>query len=217
MKIPISFLRRVLFTISFLTVFTHATAQNLPGKRDSLFSNILKEERVIQVLLPESYKPGSEEKYDVLYLLDGDSNLKYISALQQFAQIESYMPPIIIAAVFNTHRDRDLLPTHIAEKAGLREADKFLSFFKNELIPHINKSYPTNGNNILFGHSFGGLFCMYALLTEPQLFNSYLAVDPSLWWDRGYMNKLAAEKLSASLQSGKSLFITGREGDRKST
>ncbi|SFV00400.1 alpha/beta hydrolase-fold protein [Pseudoduganella namucuonensis] len=213
MKKTISLFRRALFIIPLLAFFTNALAQNLPGKRDSLYSDILKEERVIQVLLPENYKPGSEEKYEVLYLLDGDSNLKSIAAIQQFAQSESYMPPIIIVAVFNTNRDRDFLPTNVAGNAASGGADKFLSFFKSELIPYINKSYPTNGSNILFGHSFGGVFSMYALLTEPQLFNSYLAVDPSFWWDGNYMNKLAADKLSVSLQSGKSLFITGREGD----
>ncbi|KQV50767.1 hypothetical protein ASC95_15585 [Pelomonas sp. Root1217] len=212
MRQPASVFRRALFIIPFLLHFTHAMAQNLPGKRDSLHSDILNEERVIQVLLPENYKPGSEEKYDVLYILDGDSNMKSISAIQQFAQAESYMPPIILVAVFNTNRDRDLLPTHVGPKPS-GGAGKFLSFFKNELIPYVNKTYPTNGNNILFGHSFGGVFSTYALLNEPQLFNSYLAVDPSFWWDSGYMNKLAADKLSASVPRGKALFIAGRAGE----
>lgn len=209
---PASLLRLALFVISFLLLLTNATAQDLPGRRDSLYSGILKEERIIQVLLPETYKPGSAEKYDVLYILDGDSNLKSISAIQQFAQSESHMPPMILVAVFNTHRDRDLLPTRVAPGAPSGAAN-FLSFFKNELIPYVDRSYPTNGNNLLFGHSFGGLFAMYALLAEPQLFNAYLAIDPSFWWDGGYMNKFADSKLSAALQPGKSLFIAGREGD----
>jgi len=201
----------LLVLIFFLLSFT-TRAQDLPGKRDSLYSDILKENRIVQVVLPENYKPGSPEKYDVLYLLDGESNLKSISAIQQFTQNESYMPPLIIVAVFNTDRNRDFLPTHVEGNATSGGADKFLAFFKNELIPYINKSYPTNGENTLYGHSFGGVFAMYALLSEPQLFTSYLSVDPSFWWDNGYMNKLAADKLSAS-QSNKSIFITGREGD----
>jgi len=206
-----SLIRCVLFFISFLVVFSNATAQNLPGKRDSLYSAILKEERVIQVLLPENYKPGSAEKYDVLYILDGDSNLKTISDIQQFAQNESYMPSIIMVAVFNTNRFRDMTPTHVAQSAESGGADKFLSFLKNELVPYINKTYPNTGNNILYGHSLTGLFSIYAYLAEPQLFNSYLAVDPSLWWDNNYIEKFAAEKLNAPLHIGKSLFITGRD------
>ncbi len=208
--IPYSLVRCVLFAITFLALSSHAIAQTLPGKRVTLPSEILKEDRVIQVVLPENYKPGSEEKYEVLYLLDGDSNLPSIFAIQQFAQSHNYMPPVIIVAVFNTNRDRDLSPTRVAQMAASGGADKFLAFFKKELIPYVNKTYPANGSNILFGHSFGGLFAMHALLNEPQLFNSYLAIDPSFWWDNSYMNRTAAEKLSASSQLNKTLFIAGR-------
>lgn len=206
-----SLIRRVLFIIPFLAIFSTATAQNLPGKRDSLYSAVLKEERVIQVLLPENYKPGSAEKYDVLYILDGESNLKTISDIQQYAQNEAYMPPIIMVAVINTNRFRDMTPTHVAQDSQSGGADKFLSFLKNELVPYVNKTYPATGNNILYGHSLTGLFSVYALLVEPQLFNSYLAVDPSLWWDNNYIEKFAADKLNASLHAGKSVFVTGRD------
>ncbi|MGM9486856.1 alpha/beta hydrolase-fold protein [Ideonella sp. YS5] len=211
MKKPASLLRLAFFIAALLMPCTQAAAQDLPGTRDSLYSGLLKEERVFQVLLPEKYRPGSEEKYDVLYILDGDSNLKSISAIQQFAQAEAHLPPMIMVAVFNTHRDRDMLPaTATAASSG---AAHFLSFFKNELIPYVNRSYPSNGNNILFGHSFGGVFAMYALLAEPQLFNAYLAIDPSFWWGDGYMKKFASDKLGAVSQPGKSLFIAGREGE----
>lgn len=213
MKKPHILFRCVLFIISSFTFFTSASAQNPPGKRDSLYSEILKEERAIQVVLPENYKPGSAEKYDVLYILDGEWSLKFISPIQQFVQENAGMPPIIMVAVLNTNRDRDLLPTHIAQNAVSGGSDKFLAFLKSELIPHINKSYPATGNNILYGHSLGGLFAMYALLSEPQLFNSYLAVDPSFWWDDNAIGKIAADKLSKAALSGKSLFIAGREGD----
>lgn len=217
MKSPISIFRCALLIIPFLTPFTNSTAQDLPGKRDALYSKILKEERVIHVFLPENYKLGSAEKYDVLYILDGESNVRSIPALntaiQHFTLRETFLPPTIMVAVFNTNRERDFTPTRVAGFPTTGGSDKFLAFLKNELIPHVNKSYPANGNNILFGHSLGGLFSMYAFLSEPQLFNSYLAADPSFWWDNNYINKLATDKLSMSLQSGKSLFITGREGN----
>lgn len=168
---------------------------------------------MFQVLLPENYQPGSAEKYDVLYILDGDSNLKTISDIQQFAKNESYVPPVIMVAVFNTDRFRDMTPTHVAQSATSGGADKFLAFLKNELVPYINKKYAVSGNNILYGHSLTGLFSIYAFLTEPQLFNSYLAVDPSLWWDNNYIEKFAGDKLNPSLHKGKTLFITGRDAE----
>jgi predicted alpha/beta superfamily hydrolase len=206
-----SFIRCALFIISALIISSSATARDLPGKRDSLYSAVLKEDRVIQVLLPENFNPASAQKYDVLYILDGDGNLNTISDVQQFAQNESFMPPMIMVAVFNTNRDRDMTPTHVDQLASSGGADKFLAFLKNELVPYINKKYPVTGNNILYGHSLTGLFSVYAFLTEPQLFNYYLAVDPSLWWDSNYIEKVADGKLNASLDKGKSLFITGRD------
>ncbi|MFS2016478.1 alpha/beta hydrolase-fold protein [Massilia sp. CT11-108] len=206
-----SLIRRALFIVSLLLISSSATARELPGKRDSLHSVVLNEDRVIQVLLPENFNPASGQKYDVLYILDGDGNLNTISDIQQFAQNESYMPPVIMVAVFNTNRDRDMTPTHVEQMASSGGADKFLSFLKNELLPYINKTYPVSGNNILYGHSLTGLFSVYAFLAEPQLFNYYLAVDPSLWWDSNYINKIAGDKLNASPGKGKSLFITGRD------
>jgi predicted alpha/beta superfamily hydrolase len=195
-----------------LAPFTQASAQNLPVKQDALHSNILNEDRAIQVLLPEGYWPGSGEKYDVLYVLDGDGdwNLKLLSTIGRFVQGESFMPPFILVALPNTNRMRDFMPTHVAATPGSGGADKFLAFLKNELIPYVDKTYPSNGHNMLFGHSAGGLFAMYALLNEPQLFDSYLAIDPALWWDGGYIHKLAAQKLGPA-QSGKSFFVAGRD------
>jgi len=190
----------------------NAIAQELPGKRDSIYSEVLKEKRVLQVLLPEKYKPDSKEKYEVVYLLDGKDNIKLISQIQQFAEQESYIPPFIIVAIFNTDRNRDLTPTPLKNLSTSGGAANFLSFLKKELLPYIDKTYPTNGENILYGHSFGGLFAMFALLNEPQLFSSYLAVDPSFWWDNGYVIKQAAEKLTTLSGLNKNLYISGREG-----
>lgn len=204
-----SLIRSALFVVPLLAVGANAASQDLPGKRESLHSAFLKEERQFQVLLPKDYQPGSAAKYDVLYILDGDSNLKATSAIQQFAEDEKYVPSVIMVAVFNTNRFRDMTPTHDPRAAGTGGADKFLSFLKNELVPYINKTYPTTGNDILYGHSLTGLFSVYALLAEPELFDAYLAADPSLWWDNKFIEKLAGEKLKASSHAGKSLFITG--------
>lgn len=185
--------------------------QDLPGKRDSINSAILKEKRVIQIVLPEKYKPGSTDKYDVLYILD-DWNIKLGYDIQRFIENEHTMPPTIIVGVLNTDRDRDFLPTHSAGNKTSGSADKFLRFFKEELIPYIDKTYPSDGDNTLFGHSFGGVFVTYALLNEPQLFNNYIAGDPSYWWDSGVMLKQVKEKLPSLANKGKTLYIGGREG-----
>src|SRR5580692_11703941 len=105
----------LLQVICFLILFGNVAAQDLPGKRDSIHSTILNEKRIIQVVLPEKYKAGSQDKYDVLYVLDGDWNTKTMTNIEQFIEGEAYMPPTIIVGVLNVDRDRDLTPTHVAD------------------------------------------------------------------------------------------------------
>jgi len=176
-------------------------AQNQSTINDSIYSNFIKEYRSIKVLLPETYKPDSDEKYETTYLTDGEWVSELFPFIYKFVRHENYVPPVIIVVIPNTYidnanqRDRDFLPVHVADNAISGGADNFLSFLKNELIPYIDKNYPTNGINTLYGHSYGGLFVGYALLTEPQLFTSYLATDPPFEWNNDYVIKLAAEKL----------------------
>ncbi|MDN5284099.1 MAG: hypothetical protein JWR38_373 [Mucilaginibacter sp.] len=188
------------------------------GKLDSLKSTILNQERLIEVFTPESYKPGSIDKYDVLYVLDGGNwNTGLIAQIQRFLENESYMPPTIIVSILGIDRNKDLTPTHMDSWKTSGGADKFLSFIKNELIPYVNKTYPSNGDNTLWGHSLGGLFVMYAMLNEPKTFKSYIAVDPSLWWDNVYLPKMAAGKLPALANLHTTLYISGREGKEGKT
>jgi len=206
---------RVLFIgliIMLCNFFGSASAQDQPGKRDSIVSAILNQKRFIQVVLPSNYKPGSTDKYDVIYVTDGDDNTKTVADIQQFIAREGFMPQVIIVGVLNIDRNKDLTPTHEEGFGTSGGADKFLAFLKNELIPYINKTYPSDGDNILFGHSFGGLFVTYALLNDPQIFTSYIAADPSYWWANGYMIRQAAIKLPMLTNQGKTLFISGREG-----
>lgn len=185
----------ILPLVIFCSLYNTVTAQSLPGKRDSIQSAILKEKRIIQVVLPEKYKPGSTDKYDVLYVLDGEENTRTVADVQHFVESEKFMPPTIIVGIINVDRDRDFLPTHSGGNRTSGGAANFLSFFREELVPYINKTYPSNGDNTLFGHSFGGVFVTYALLNEPSLFKSYIAADPSFWWDKGVMYKQAKDKL----------------------
>ena len=206
---------RILF-ISLIIIlgsfFFSASAQDQPGNRDSVVSTILNQKRFIQVVLPSNYKSGSTDKYDVLYVLDGEGNTKLAEDISKFIQSEAFMPPTIIVGVINIDRDHDLTPYHVAEPKTSGGADKFLGFLKNELIPYVNKTYPSNGDNTIFGHSLGGLFVMYALLNEPQTFKSYIAADPSFWFNHKALYKMAADKLPGLTNLNRTLYISGREG-----
>jgi predicted alpha/beta superfamily hydrolase len=183
------------------------------GRLDSLQSNILKEKRLIEVFVPSGYKPGSKDKYDVLYVLDGGNwNTGQMINVQRFLEDEHYMPSTIIVSIMGIDRNKDLTPTKIDNWKTSGGADKFLDFMKEELIPYINKTYPSNGDNTLWGHSLGGLFVINALLNTPHTFKGYIAVDPSLWWDNGYIQRIAPAKLPALAGLNTTLFISGRTG-----
>jgi len=193
----------------------YAAAQ--PGIKDSIYSQTLKEERRLQIQLPKEYKPGSTEKYQVLYLLDGEWNAELFEQVQAWSRQWGFTPPIIMVGVVNVYpnnqnqRFRDLTPTSGGQK-GAGGGPKLLTFLKDELIPYINKTYPSNGSNILWGHSLGGLFVLYTLFAEPQAFDAYIAADPSIWWDHGFVRNYAKDRIN-TIKGVKSLFITGRTGN----
>ncbi|WP_316821902.1 alpha/beta hydrolase-fold protein [Pedobacter gandavensis] len=183
------------------------------GKLDSLNSRILKQKRLIEIFVPEGFTPGSTDKYDVLYVLDGGNwNTGLINTINGYLQAEHYMPSTIVVSIMGIDRNKDLTPTHVENLKTSGGAANFLAFIKEELIPYINQKYPSNGDNTLWGHSFGGLFVINALLNEPNSFKSYIAVDPSLWWDNGYIQRISADKLPALKDSNVTLFMSGREG-----
>ncbi len=200
--------------ILLLSSFGSTMAQNIITDNDTIYSEILKEKRRIEVLLPENYNQNLSDKFDVIYVTDGEWNLKTVSQVYQYLASKWLVSKNIIVSIPHNdekginQRERDLIPPHEGQKNS-GKADNFLSYLKNELIPYVNKTYQTTGKNTLIGGSIGGLFTMFALLTEPQLFDSYIAGDPAFWWDNYYINKIAIDKLN-NLSSIKTLFMTGR-------
>ena len=208
----------VLLVLSTLTNVASAQDTLLPapfhGRLDSLQSATLSQKRYFQVFTPPEYEPGSSKRYDVLYVLDGGNwNIGLIAPIQRFIEAEGHMPPTLIVSIMGIDRNVELTPTHLSSwQAPTGGADKFLGYIKDELIPYINQHYPSNGDNTIWGHSLGGMFVVYAMLKAPDAFKSYIAADPSLWWDSNYVPKLAAAGLASFGDRKVTLFIAGRQG-----
>jgi predicted alpha/beta superfamily hydrolase len=184
------------------------------GHLDSIHSKILNQRRLIQVFTPSGYQPGSNEKYDVLYVLDGGNwNTGLIERTQRFIEGEGFMPPTLIVSVMGIDRNQELTPTHLDDWKYSGGGKDFLAFIKNELIPHIDRNYPSNGENTLWGHSLSGMFAVYALLSEPTLFRSVIAADPSIWWDKSLVAKMAATELDKLKGKNTTLYVSAREGE----
>lgn len=184
---------------------------------DSIFSKSLNEYRKIKIRIPEEYKPGSTEKYDVVYMVDGEWNFDNFSFIYKFSRDEKFLPPLIFVALPNTYtsegnmRDRDLVPEPMADNKKAGGANNFINFIKNEAMPYVNSKCPVSGENSLFGHSYGGLFTMYVLLKEPNLFANYYCSDPAFQWNNQRIINMARETFANTPKLDKTLWINGIE------
>lgn len=201
---------RIIGILVLFQLNTVAKARQQTGITDSLYSSILQQQRTFSVVLPPGY--DSSKKYDVLYVLDGLGNTEETTQIQGFLRGSGFIPQNIVVGIYQVKRNSELTPTGADNPSEFGGADTFLSFIENELMPYINKKYPASGSNALYGHSFGGLFVMYALVTRPELFDIYLAADPSFWWDKRYMRDFVKEKLDSTRLGNKVLYISGRGG-----
>jgi len=196
------------------------TNQIVIGQIDSVYSDILDESRNIWVHIPESAINSSSNntKYPVLYLLDGPGHFYSVTGIiKQLSSTNgnTIVPEMIIVAIPNTDRSRDLTPSHVdfdffsgdSIQYSSGGGNKFLDFMEDELIPHIEKTYPASTYRTFVGHSFGGLSVINALISRQHLFNNYVAIDPSLWWDDQAFLKVADSILSENKFDGKALYV----------
>jgi predicted alpha/beta superfamily hydrolase len=186
------------------------------GQMDSLHSEILDETRNIWVHVPDDVTGGifSKSTYPVLYLLDGPDHFHALTGMLKNLGQNSLVPKMVVVAIPNTDRTRDLTPTHVDHMLGdssfVRTSgggDKFLEFMEKELIPYVEEKYPVTSYRTFVGHSFGGLTAVYALLSFPHLFSNYVAIDPSMWWDDWLLVKETEALLEGTSLEGRALFV----------
>lgn len=167
------------------------------GQRVQFFSSEMKEKRTFSIYVPP-INSNSPKRFPVIYVLDGDTNFLQTVSTVSFLAMNDLMPEAIVVGIANTDRIRDLTPKLTKTKTpppGIKEfgnADKLLAYLDNELIPYIDKNYPTQSFKVLIGHSLGGLFATHAMLQRPNLFKGIITLDPSLWWDERAMIEKAA-------------------------
>lgn len=220
-----------LLMCSMLLGLRGAVAQSGPkflqqrGVTDTVHSELLNEDRLIYVDFPIDYSPGSAQKYPVAFLLDGDVLLPAAGTVQDYYS-GGFTPDMIIIGISNAeHRTRDLTPPKVANVQATAAEDKmelamtpnavaeggapsFLDFIEKELVPYVEANYPVTHFRTLIGHSYGGLFTLYALAERPALFNYYLAMDPSMDWSGGHYHEVLSEKLRETSLEGRSVFVT---------
>ncbi|MES1215229.1 MAG: alpha/beta hydrolase-fold protein [Bacteroidota bacterium] len=221
----------LIFTLTFFTTFLFA--QNTPkqttthkpfvlGVIDEIQSKELGEKRILNIYLPEGYNPGDTTKYPVIYLLDGsaDEDFIHIVGLVQFNSFEwiKQVPKSIVVGIATVDRRRDFtFPTTIeADKKRFPttgHSDKFISFIEKELQPYIELNYKTTVSKTIIGQSLGGLVAAEILLKKPTLFNKYIIVSPSLWWDNGSLLNQKSNLSAGYFNQQTDIYIgVGKEG-----
>ena len=174
-------------------------------------SAVLNEERTVVVQLPKSYQANPSKVYPVIYRLDGAGNIPLTSAVMERLQNDNRAPEVIIVAIENTNRLRDLYPTVNKEPQGpVGEgggAAKFLAFIEQELMPLINKSYRTHSFNVIAGASAAGVFALYTMQANPELFQAHIAYSPAVWWNYGAPVKAAKSFINKSKDLNNYVYI----------
>ncbi|HXI87302.1 MAG TPA: alpha/beta hydrolase-fold protein [Parvularculaceae bacterium] len=179
--------------------------------------------------------PKDGESYPVVYMLDADYSFSIVANVLRHFVERDILPPMILVGiaypgavedhdVYKMNRTRDYTPTFVKEccygpkfQAHSGGASKFADFIQNDVAPLIEKKFHgASDDRTIIGHSFGGLFAAYALMTRPQLFQRFIMVSPSLWYDDGAIWKMeeAQAKSGAHLAAHVFLSVGGVETQR---
>jgi predicted alpha/beta superfamily hydrolase len=184
-----------------------------------IHSKILNEDRKISVYNPDDVGGNVLPAYPVLYLLEENDMPMVSGTIKYLSSYNEQLPAMLVVGIDGGNdRIRDQTPTHaLYDNMGKLDTsadswlkssgggDEFLQFVREEVMPYIERHYHTAPFKILEGHSVGGLMSLYTLVAHPDMFNAYIAVSPSLWWDRGAMLPLARSKLN--VPNGEKIFL----------
>ena len=189
------------------------------GVVEEFHSNALNEKRVLNIYLPDGYNPDDTETYPTVYVLDGSANedFPHIAGLIQFMNMYNLTPKSIVVGIANVNRYRDFtFPSEHEDDKKTNPANggspKFLNFIENEVQSLVKTNYKTNGHKTIIGQSLGGLLATEILIKKAHLFNDYIIVSPSLWWNHQKLVDGASEYFKTNMGLEKRVFVSlGKE------
>ena len=190
-----------------------------PHDAIELQSEVVAEKRRINVYTPPGYDT-SEQSYAVLYMPDGGigEDFPHIANTIHALIEEGAIAPVLVVGIENTERGRDLTPGSTTDPdrrfAPMTDgAADFRRFLRTELIPEIDGRYRTTEARAIVGESLAGLFVVDTFVREPELFERYIAMDPSLWWDDHALVRQAEERLPSTTGAARSLWFAGSDAE----
>ena len=180
--------------------------------------NVARYDRVVFMVDANAQFPILLNSYAKIYANGAKQNAKAVPKLSKTVLIVGigYDSPL---AYDTKRRTRDLTPAASGEEyANGGGAGEFYDFVKDELFPLVEKKYSTaKSDKIYFGHSFGGLFGIYALLRDDGIFDEFFIASPSLWWGESQLIRDALDegKLRSNLKAKFIILVAGSREIRK--
>jgi predicted alpha/beta superfamily hydrolase len=204
-------------TVSFCGLQAAAEEKVIPlviGESFTIDSKVLHEVRRINVYLPPGHAASPDARLPVLYMPDGGlaEDFLHIAGLVQVSVSNGTMRPFLLVGIENTERRRDMTgPTENAEDKKIAPrvggSKAFRTFLRDELMPRVKGRYRTTNETAIIGESLAGLFVVETFLLEPDLFDTYIAFDPSLWWNDQQLVVDAGKQLRARPKLKKALYL----------
>ncbi len=207
----------------FLTLIIFSSYSNASEPNDiipehetiTIQSKYVGELRTINIWLPTSYKTSSDS-LPVLYMPDGGIKEDFphiANTLDKLIKANKIQPTMLVG-IENTQRRKDLTGSTVVEKDKeiapvVGGSEQFRDFISDELFAEINKRYRTTNKKGIIGESLAGLFVTETFFLKPDLFDFYIAFDPSLWWNDKYLVKNATQYLDSFPTTQKIFWFAG--------
>jgi predicted alpha/beta superfamily hydrolase len=219
MKLPVIAVAALLASVAPVAAQENVTPLTI-GETFTMQSAGMGEARRINVYLPYGYADSPNERYPVLYMPDGgiQEDFQHIAGLVQVLTGNGSMRPVVLVGIENTVRRRDMTgPTtnpedrKIAPVVGGSAA--FRRFIRTELMPLIERRYRTTSEKAIVGESLAGLFVLETFFLEPDMFDTYIAFDPSLWWNNAELVERAPARIPSAAANRNVYLASSSQAD----
>ncbi|MBI9035805.1 MAG: hypothetical protein JEZ03_15190 [Bacteroidales bacterium] len=187
-----------IFILFFGQLFSQSNTNIVIGEKHTIHSDVLDQDREIFIHLPDGYD-NCVSDYPVIYVLDGENTFNTISGLTDLNAWLNIMPKMIVVGIPNIDRQHDFMPINDTIPTS-GNADKFVSFFNQELFPYIKENYRIASFKMIFGFSYTGMFTLHCFKNYPETFNAYIAGSPSLYHN---IDKLCENEISIKSDTDK--------------
>lgn len=207
--------------LSCLAASVKALASSMPTHASfDINSHVLKESRHVNVYTPPDYDSRPILRYQVLYMLDGglQEDFMHVAADIDTMIRAGQIDPMIVIGIENIQRRRDMTgPSEVASDRKIAPqiggSATFRAFIADELMPQVRDRYRTDGRTAIVGESLAGLFVVETFFTQPRLFDTYIALSPSLWWNNEALVHTAKARLNSWPTLTRRLYLASASDD----